>query len=224
MIDAGVLLDSIASDLQDYGRFTVAQAPTIGFLEEKLQSAIVDVYEKHTWPFLRKQSQLAIIENCRGPYDPPADFAGFVSAKKNSDFYAYDYYGVPNPIADGPGGRKWQVYWDEVANKIWFMLPPSNCVNKTFTYLVSQSENPIDDLANWPNETWLIRILNHRTRSYALQPTEDFTAQAQSEMALSDSMMNSRIRLLQKKGTKPATRDTSGIQGDPMWKHLQGLY
>lgn len=223
MIDAGVLLNSIASDLQDYGRFTVAESPTIGFLEEKLQSAIVDAYQKHPWPFLRKQAQLKIIENCRGPYDPPADFAGFVPAKKNSDFYAYDYYGVPNPIGDGPGGRKHVVYWDEVSNKIWFVLPPSNCVDKTFTYLVAQSENPIDDLANWPNAVWLTRFLNHRTRSYALQPTADFTDQAQSEMALSESMLNAQIRILQRSGTKPATRDVAGIQGDPVWKKLQGL-
>lgn len=218
------LLSQIADDLADQGTFATTAA---GFLERKLFMAMGDVFRApKIFSFLTKQSSISSVSGTV-EYSVPSDFAGLVPEKNLNKFYAYDVYAVPPSISDGDMGRRYPIVYNEVTRTIRFFSDPGTGT-RTFTYKKALTE--VDDVEDWLttaaeaqiHQEWLQNFLTIRTMFYALNPTEDFAKQAQRQWDLSEAIMTRVLANLSRTQSRPDTRTTRDVNGNPYFYSFQG--
>lgn len=214
------LLTDIASDLSDFGEWSEADG---SYLERQLFKAVDDVWKAYQWAFRISSTSLTVTAGTLGSYplsgSLPVDFGGLVSEEKIGKYFAYDAYGVSPPIPDGSQGQRYPVVLERASAKIRFLVDPGTGT-RTLYYLVKLTD--IDAaLALFPDDVALKKILAARTGHYALVNTEDFAAQAKTFWEQSKLLLIEEIRSQRKMSSRPDTRNTQDVNGNPIYYGFQ---
>ena len=218
-INKTFLLNDIADDLNDYGSWDVADG---GYLQRQLFKALDDVWKAHAWAFRITSTTFDTEAGNLGPYPSagmPADFEELVVEEKLNKPFAYDKYGVPPPVPDGAQGERYPIYFDQTVSKIRFFADPGTG-EKTLYYLLMLTD--IDDaLALFPDSQAFKKILIARTGHYALINTEEFASQAKTFWEQSEMLLTKEKNAKRRSATRPDTRTTRDISGNPGYYSLQ---
>lgn len=210
------LLSEIADDLNDFGSWSEAAD---GYLERQLFKAVDDVWKAHQWAFRITSGTISTTSGTLTGYAVPADFESLITEEKIERYWAYDAYGVPPPIADGPYGQRYPIVYNRAANTIQFLSDPGTG-DKTLYYLASLTTLAAV-LALFPDKISLKKILAARTGHYALVNTEDFANQAKTYWEQSEMLLAREIKRDRKGSSRPDTRITMDTNGNPLYYGFQ---
>lgn len=201
-------IGEIADSLEEYGEYETTAG---GKLDKALLHAMRDFAGKRTWSFMVSSGAVTATDGNQGPYDPPAGFKALVPAEAVSRYFDYDRFAVPPTIPDASNGRKYDVIWDRVGNKLYFRDPPAA---GTYTVYFVRSFSATSDLPNWPADAE--RYLMFQAMHYALITSEDLAAQAdrfyqRAKVAYSDMLTEFR-----RGESKQESREPRDVYGYPL--------
>jgi hypothetical protein len=211
------ILASLANDLNDFGEWEITAG---GFLERQFFKAMADLWKAYTWPFRFATGTITTTVGTLGPYSVPSDFQELAFEEKLNKYYAYDNYSVQPPIADGLLGRRYEISFDRVNNKINFFIDPG-AGSRTFLYL--KKLVAVGDVEGWEYNADIENFLLERAAHWALSKTEDFREQAKEYFEKSEMMLIREVKRRRKHASRPDTRTLLDANGNPMYYNFQGL-
>lgn len=201
-------LEEIANELEEYGEWDTADG---GALDTNLFYAMRDAWEKRDWSFKFSSGTLTATDGNRGPYDPPTGFDSLVSAEAVSRYFDFDRFSVPPSIADAANGRKYDILWDRLNNKLYFRDPPAA---GDFTFYFRRALESTADLSVWPDA--FRRFLRFQTMAYCLKASEDTENKGKGFEVDADRAWKSMLYDLRRGESKQESREPRDVYGYPL--------
>lgn len=201
-------LTEIATELEEYGEWDTADG---GALDTNLLYAMRDFWEKREWSFKFSSGTLTATEGLQGPYNPPTGFDSLVSPEVVSRYFDYDRFSVPPSIPDASNGRKYDILWDRLNNKLWFRDPPSA---GDHTLYFRRALEATTDLSAWPDAAR--RFLRLQTLAYCLKASEDTENKGKGFEVDADRAYKSMLYDLRRGESKQESREPRDVYGHPL--------